>query len=176
MRFNIGDIVRVKGSVGIVDFIDLENEPRYRVSINGQEWWFSEDIMEPYAEKTYEQGLADAWELARRVIGHPSAGGYTMQELEDVFGIPCPASLLSELTIEEALAKLDEFERQQSLAPNMIVEDKEGIRALILDECGDDTFSVLTENGCVERWDREMCFSIREKTIDVSNLVQQIRE
>lgn len=190
MAFKIGDKVRTVreymddgtklfpiGTVGIIECVEEGDDLPYKVAVGAYDyWWYSESMLEPYEQKTYEQGLADAWELAKKVMFERNDGGIPIADLTDVFGTISLVKILKNYTAEEALAKVKACEERSKIAPSKVVEDTEGTRALVLDECDNGVFYVLTENGCVENWHREGCTVVSGKTIDVSELVKQIGE
>ena len=55
--------------------------------------------------KTYEDGLNEAWEAARKVV---CDGGYNYTELERIFGKRSPSRILEALTASEVIAKIEE--------------------------------------------------------------------
>lgn len=188
MKFKVGDTVRTLddengtlfpvGTVGVIGEVDVQDD-NYKVIADGDFWWYAETELErcdAKEEKTYEQGLADAWELAKKICHEPKKGGFSNEELSEIFGTVIVERILERFTAEEALAMVTGYENHIKIAPNKVVEDIEGTRALVLDDCGNDVFSVLTENGCVESWHREGCAVVSGKTIDVSELVKQIGE
>lgn len=60
--------------------------------------------------KTYEDGLNEAWEAARKVVCDE---GYNYTELERIFGKKSPSRILETLTASEAIAKIEEYEEKQ---------------------------------------------------------------
>lgn len=193
MKFKVGDIVRTVrkctgagstlfpiGTIGTVKEVDdAEDTLPYLVYAGEDFFWYQEDMLELYEEKTYERGLEEgrreAWELARRIVIPEEWSGFSEDELCKVFGSYLLVDIFK-LDIEKAIVKNETWEKCTKVSPSKVVEDGEGTRALVLDECGNGVFYVLTENGCVEGWHKEGIVAIREKTIDVSELVKRIGE
>ena len=97
--YKVGDEVWVKGKV--MD-VDEESMHPYEVLItnsrHGECDWIKEIGI---SDKTYEQGLNDAWELAKKIVMGVEDGGFDSQEVIDVFGKNRYYSF-KDLTAEEA--------------------------------------------------------------------------
>lgn len=76
--------------------------------------------------KTYEQGLADAWDLARKIFGSVDKGGYSDEQLEEAFGCSylTMTQILYDLTPQEALAKIEAYKKSQQIQVGDVVEVK----------------------------------------------------
>lgn len=59
-------------------------------------------------DELYNRGLNDAWELAKKIILLMEDGGYSCEELENIFGYRDFESILKAFTPQEALAKVKE--------------------------------------------------------------------
>lgn len=67
--------------------------------------------------KTYEQGLEEAWEIARKIAISDELGGFNKDELKKIFGeeIVIPAYLMINYPdIHEVKAKIDAWEAEQA--------------------------------------------------------------
>ena len=60
--------------------------------------------------KTYEDGLNEAWEAARKIACDDSYGGYKDEELGDVFDTYSIDAILSTYTASEAIDKINKHE------------------------------------------------------------------
>lgn len=60
-------------------------------------------------DEAYNRGLNDAWELAKKIVLPDHLGGYTVNELKDIFGKNTFASLMNTFTPQEALAKVKAY-------------------------------------------------------------------
>ena len=76
-----------------------------------------EEICEILSEKSYEDGLNDAWECARKLILIKREGGLSMEEIEKIFGdTTCRANIIRAYTASETIAKIKEYENK--IRPN----------------------------------------------------------
>lgn len=106
--------------------------------------------------KTYEQGLADAWECARKII--LSYKGYSALkplDFKGVFGTSDISEILENLTVAEAIAKIKEYEEKQQ-------EIKIGDEVYFLSECkgvlickDNNSFTILWDDGNVIMYDKQ---------------------
>lgn len=64
-------------------------------------------------EKTYKQGLEEAWEIARNVLLGPSNGGYTPREHVEIFKMSY-IDVMRDLSIHEVKEKIAAYEAEQA--------------------------------------------------------------
>lgn len=62
--------------------------------------------------KTYEDGLNEAWEVARKMACLPSDGGYTAEKIAEIFGTSNESEILKRNTAAEVIAKIEEYENR----------------------------------------------------------------
>ena len=169
--FKVGDEVQIKGKVVAIE-IERCGLPYWVGVSNGMGYWLSEaDI----TDKTYEQGLADAWELARKI--------YDMKcdTVEEIFGARGGFyGVIDGLSCEEALAKIEVYEKEKSeIKVGDVVEfyyeteepKEKGVVTWVL------------ENGVAVVWvsgETEHCkkteLTKTGKHIDIESLLRQIGE
>ncbi len=61
--------------------------------------------------KTYEDGLNEAWELARKIVCLPKDGGKPVEWLEDTFGSARTDLVLRNYSASEAIDAIENHER-----------------------------------------------------------------
>ncbi len=169
--YKAGDEVLIKGRITSIDEGSIFP---YLVEVNhlGGMWCNESDI----ADKAYSDGLKDAWEMASKIVCHESAGGMSDKVFCDVFGAYGGfESVFADLTYEEALAKIEAYEKEKEIKVGYVVEDEEGTKALVIDESTENTCFVFTENGCVEEWYKRD-LKKTGKHIDIESLLRQIGE
>ena len=65
--------------------------------------------------RTYEDGLADAWEAARKITCNKDDGGLCAEELCEIFGTVRPSNAMVDNTPQEAIAKIKEWEDSKEI-------------------------------------------------------------
>ena len=68
-----------------------------------------------FAEKVkeaYDNGLADAWEVAKKIVLDPNKEGLSIAVLVDIFGKDCYTltGISNKYTVQEVVAKITEYE------------------------------------------------------------------
>ena len=72
------------------------------------------DVDKVVAE-AYNKGLNDAWELAKKIVLDVSKGGIAERDMRSMFGEKWTVSdILKNYTPQEALAKLEAYEKEQA--------------------------------------------------------------
>ena len=75
--------------------------------------------------KTYEQGLSDAWEAARKIITFTKDGGLSVEALEKIFGTQICEEIVRDFDVFEAIAKIKAYEeKQQKIEQEIKVGDE----------------------------------------------------
>ena len=103
--------------------------------------------------KDYDEGLNDAWELARKLIygSGDYEGAYSIKGMNSIFGKRGYLSIMKSFTAKEALTKIKEYEEKQKKAEIIHV--------------GDEIYSELTDTKAVvqhiDAWNRYECFTDR---------------
>lgn len=59
-------------------------------------------------EKAYNKGLEDAWKLARKIFT------FNNNKMEEIFGVAGKRSVFDDLSPQEAIAKLEAYEKEQN--------------------------------------------------------------
>lgn len=120
-------------------------------------------------QKTYIDGLNDAWELARKIYEMES------KEFDKVFREVHYVDVFYHFTPQEALAKLEAYEKSKEINVGDVVEFEDGIKAVVLDWFDDEIFALFTENGCVQNWNKKSDFKKTGKHIDITSVLEQLR-
>lgn len=121
-------------------------------------------------EEAYNKGLEDAWKFVTKT--NTSVHPREAFRLLDFFGVANYRDIYVEYTPQEALAKLEAYEKEQNIKVGDVVET-EDCNGVVIDQYADDRYYILTENGCVEDW----CYAEIAKTgkhIDLTDLFKQI--
>lgn len=165
--FKVGDEVLIKAE--IMDIHEGLENPYFVQADNRFINWVSEDKIIPI-DKTYLDGLSDAWELADKV--------YEMrnQQRYDVFGTESLAKVM-DFSPQEALAKIESYEKEKSeIKVGDVVEYKNTLKAVVtrIENC--EEVYVLWGDGSCGRLKKNEVLK-KGKTADgLSELLRQIGE
>lgn len=122
--FKVGDEVFVKAKIKRVDETDTVRPYLVYIDAVLNNAWITADVLEE--TKTYEQGLADAWELAKKIYDSPYDGGLTNEAIEEIFGCEF-GSITRKYTAEEALAKIEAYEKEIKVNDIVKVKGESGL-------------------------------------------------
>ena len=111
-KYKVGDKVLIKATITEDEYglkypfdVTVGNHSRFNIS--------EDDI----ASKTYEDGLNDAWELARKICGMTRQAWYEIFKIEDAY----LADILDDNTPQEALAKIEAYEESKAIKVGDVV-------------------------------------------------------
>lgn len=113
--FNVGDKVFLECEVTDID----RSDNTYRLAFEdfadeeSTIGWVDKEVLHPVNE-SYNRGLNDAWELAKKIVLPDHLGGYTVDELKDIFDKNTFSPLMNTLTPQEALAKVKTYEEERN--------------------------------------------------------------
>ena len=127
----------------------------------------------PYCESYgYEKGLNDAWELVKKICGMTRQDLYEIFKIEDAY----LADILDDNTYQEAIAKIEAYEESKAIkVGDVVFNAREDVKAVIIDSAvAKGAWQVYTEDCCVELW-KECEFKKIGRTVDIENLIEQIR-
>jgi len=174
MKYKPGDEVLVKGA--ITDLHEGTDHP-YFVAVNYDSvHWVSEDKIIPMG-KTYSDGLNDAWELAKKVLLSKDKGGLTTNEIADIFYTTYPTDVFEKYSYEEALAKIEAYEKEKEIKVGDVVEIfHNGGKGVVVRILAEDGLNIVLENGLFYAdCSRGDCVKTG-KHIDIESLLRQIGE
>ena len=123
--FKAGDKVYLECEVLEKDMSDNTYELIYK-NWHGDEFptdFVRNDVLHP-TDESYNEGLNDAWELAKKIALPSHMAGYTTDELKNIFGKNTFISAMSDFTSQEALAKVKEYEERNKINVGDVVRLK----------------------------------------------------
>lgn len=131
------------------------------------------NILEAH-KKAYEQGLYDAWELAKRINCYENDGGLSQRELKKIFGTFDCCEIMS-MPYKEALAKLKAYEEQNKIEVGDVVENivRDKVFVGVVSNIYYDEVTVMWNDGTsglVKRNELEKT----GKHIDIKSILEQI--
>lgn len=129
--------------------------------------------------EAYNKGLNDAWELARKIVLDVSKGGIPERDMRSMFGEKWTVSdVLKNYTPQEALAKLEAYEKEQNeIKVGDVVRlkgsDKEYVVTTIDEDRCSEIYCGVSKDG---RWFVQCNVKKTGKHIDIQSVLQQIGE
>lgn len=143
-EFNVGDKVYLECEVAGKDTSDNTYQIKYK------NWCGEEKITYHVANDvlhTTDEGLNDAWELARKITLSTSDGGYSCEELENIFGYRSPASIFKAFTPQEALAKVKAYEERNKIKVGDVIRLKGNTHEAIVTRANEINIYYLFRDG-----------------------------
>lgn len=171
--FKVGDEVWVKGK--IKEIRDGEKYPFKVRFADMEDIIFSEEEMIP-ADKTYEQGLADAWELAKKILYGIDKQLIEIFELNvepAFFDLTHKREIINSHTPQEALAKIEAYKMEKEIKVGDVV--KCGVYTCVVTVAYTETAEVLFGDGTFGTIVKEKVENTG-KHIDIESLLRQIGE
>ena len=155
--FNLGDKVFLECEVTDID----RSDNTYRLAFEdfadeeSTIGWVDKEVLHPLNE-SYNRGLNDAWELARKIVLPDHLGGYTVDKLKDIFDKNTFAPLMNTLTPQEALAKVKTYEEERSrIKVGDVVKFKDGCIESIVTKVDGYTIYKLFKSGDCNSCDKK---------------------
>ena len=171
MKFKSGDEVFIKAEITDVSGYECSERPYFVApdiySVN----WVSEDKIFPM-DKTYADGLKDAWELAKKILFKEY--GYSAQQIYNIFGDGAMQSV-KKLSYAEALAKIEAYEKEKEIKVGDVVRRNEnGFNGIVTTIKYGEAF-VMYNDGSSTSWSVKGLIKTG-KHIDIESLLKQIGE
>lgn len=102
--------------------------------------------------KTYEDGLNEAWEVARKIACLPMHDGYTTGEIAEIFETCCESEIFKDNTAAEVIAKIKEYENRIEIGDEVV--DSIGKKSVVVRVHGE-YITVVEYDGIASRWKKE---------------------
>ena len=133
-----------------------------------------EDIIENEINEAYDKGLNDAWELIKKLtVNDYRKDGYDSDELQRIFGTENLFCILKKYTPQEALSKLEAYEKEQAEIKVGDVVEVNGYKFLVT-TVANDHINLIDSKG-ITTWTTSTCKKTG-KHIDISKILEQIGE
>lgn len=128
------------------------------------------------SDKTYEDGLREAWEMARKIICNTNHGGFRVSELNEIFGSTEFDDVMGNYTPQEAAAKIAEWEDMKEICVGDVLRDRDTGKEVVV-SCTKlrnkkNIFVIYQDGSCGE--DEKSDFVKTGRTIDIAGLLAQI--
>lgn len=123
-----------------------------------------------------EKGQHEAWELAQKIANPSAAGGFTVEEMDSIFGTRYVAPILRNNPFEEAIKKVKAWEESKEIHIGDVVKIVWGgqpHRAVVTQITGD-LLSILFDTGNVDDVSKTRCTKTG-KAMDFNILLNLIK-
>lgn len=124
--------------------------------------------------KTYEDGLNDVWELAKRIVCLPSDGGEPGEWLENVFGSSVPAIVMKNYSASEAITKIKEYEEIE-VGDEVVDEKGWGIKGVVT-KTNERYISIVENEGKVSRFKKDVFNKTGRHFPQIAEVLRQMKE
>ena len=179
-QINVGDKVFVPFELLLVrdsgDFPYYLGHDTSRILANEEmlEQWKKESGCANGSGKTYEDGLNEAWELARKIICSTDRGGLRVSELEEIFSCTDFDRVMANYTPQEAAAKIAEWEKKQEIHVGDVLLDRIAgdIEVIVSRVQNNSIFVIWSDGSCGEL--KADNFAKTGRHIDIAGLLAQI--
>ena len=161
--YKVGDEVLMKAEITKV----YDNGVVIKVGGLGEAFFANENID---VNKTYSQGLSDAWELARKIYNMHTA------DIDKIFGVNGGFyEVIRDFTAEEALAKIEDYEKEKKIKVGDVVRTIGGIIAGVVTRVNSENPHVVWADGATGDYMKSHLVKTG-KHIDIEGLLKQIGE
>ena len=166
-EFKIGDIVLAK--VQILDINDAI-KAKYLVGGYGDTRLYARDVYPiPETDKTYEDGLNDAWEAAKKVLCVDEECGMQENDLNEIFGdLHGADDILMGYTAQEVIKEIKAWKDKNEIHVGDIVEMIGGIKGLVT-KVEEECYYVIYSDGSCERIEKRDDVKKAGRTADISS-------
>lgn len=123
--FKVGDKVFLECEVREKDMSDNTYELKYKNWCGNESLtnFVRDDVLHTSGD-IYNKGLNDLWTLAKKISLMERDGGYSCEELKNIFDYRNPESVLKTFTPQEALAKVKEYDKRNEIKVGDVVKLK----------------------------------------------------
>lgn len=176
-KYNIGDTINLQLIVDDKQHI-FNNGAEYWISVERNDtsdgMWLTEEQLDKYLAKTYEQGLEDAWRTINAIYH------MTVRERKEVF---CEQELCNifAMTPQEALAKLEAYEKEQeeiNVGDVVTIFPRSGgqYNAIVVYVKSEKYIDAIYSDGITTNNVPPKLYKKTGKHIDISSILEQIKE
>ena len=165
--FKVGDEVFIKAE--ITDVHPGSERPYFVQPCYDSVNWVSKNKLYR-CDGNYEQGLADAWELVRKL------GEIEQDEREKMFSYRSVKAIIEDCTIEEVMDKIEAYEKEKEIKVGDVVEYKNTLKAVVtrIENC--DEVYVLWGDGSCGKLEKNQVLKNGKTAEGLTDLLRQIGE
>lgn len=126
--------------------------------------------------KTYEDGLNEAWELARYISCTPKEGGKSINWVEDVFGCGNRRYVLRRHSASEVIAKIEECENRIKVGDEVIDINSMSEKKSVVVRVSGSVITIMEGDGTVSRWEKEDFKKTGRHFSQIEEVLKQMQE
>lgn len=125
--------------------------------------------------KTYEDGLNEAWEAAKRIVCLHTDGGESAEWLQNVFGDSIPAIIIAKYSASEAIKQVKEYEEikvgDEVIDSNCVLEKKS-----VVVRVSGSVITIIEGDGTASRWEKESFKKTGRHFPQIAEVLKQMQE
>ena len=138
-----------------------------------EELWSYENAAEDN-QSTYQQGMNDAWEIAKKLYLHKKSGGLSDAEVKEIFGSFTNREIFMRYTPQEVKAKIEAWEKaKQEIKVGDVVMDTENDVFVVLRKLDDFVYALLNSKGQHKYLDVKY-LTKTGRAIDIQSVLEKI--
>ena len=177
--YKVGDkfVIEIKEIDNLKNHMVLEDIAVGTDMLDKLERLDSDYVNEHYGElqdEAYNKGLEDAWKLAKKIVVNTDNGGMSLSEIQNVFNYSSSHTVLRIFTPQEALAKLEAYEKEQEeIKVGDVVTDLNNVTKGVVLAKDEKRCLILFGDGSSDRHEIKNMIKTG-KHIDIQSMLQQI--
>ena len=126
-------------------------------------------------EKSYEDGLNDAWEAAEQISSTASEGGYALDQLYRIFNSDDIDIIYRCNTASEAIEKIKNYENTQNIKVGDEIQTLRDATIGVVLDITDGHYEISTENGTSEEWGKDDIRKTGKHYDEIQVLLEKMR-
>lgn len=139
------------------------------------------------AEKTYKDGLEEAWSIAQKILNQPKDNGYTIEELKEIFnekGVCSTFNIIKTHSIYEIKEKIEKWEAEKAKPKHgdvVILHGKSmlaSVKGIFLceDNYNKEYWLLSPEYDCPQRYQKiHWTLEKTDKHFDIKGMLESIK-
>ena len=149
----------------------------YTYRSNGTNYGTDESVeLKAESEKAYEDGLNEAWELARYISCTPNEGVKHIDWVEDVFGCGNRRDVLRKHSASEVIAKIEEYENRIKVGDEVIDSNSISEKKSVVVRVSGSVITIMEGDGTVSRWEKEGFKKTGRHFSQIEEVLKQMQE
>jgi hypothetical protein len=154
-------------------------------ALDGYPKLYTSEVLDKERQAGEQAGQNEAWELAQKILELPSKGGYTPEELIDIFGsdaVPYAHDLIRRYTFHDVVTKIHEREEKKAkeFHPGDVVKlhwggEDNRLAVVTWTKPGSELLGIVLDDGNVGDIVKSQC-SKTGKTLNVASLLCELNE